>query len=104
MLPLYINSDTLIRLDRLKNPTDDSFVNNATVTFTLKDSSGANVTGAVAVSMAYVTSSDGRYEGLVANTVTLGDPQTEFDLEVTIVGTRTDFRKIRCVSKYRGSR
>jgi len=104
MLPIYINSDTIVRLDELQNPTDDSYVDAATVTFTLKDFAGAEVSGAVAISMTYVPGSNGRYEGLIAETVSLGLPGTEYDLEVTIESARTDFRKIRCVSQYRGVR
>lgn len=106
MLPIYIDSDTIIRLDQLRNPTTDGFVNDATVVFTLQDSDGVNVSGAVAVSMAYIAGSNGRYEGLVAGAgaVSVGVPGTEYDLLVTITSARTDFRKIRCVAAYRGVR
>lgn len=104
MLPLYIDSDTIIRLDQNQNPTDDAFVNDATVTFTLQDADGVNVAGAVDISMDYVAASDGRYEGLLQDTVDIGVPGTEFDLLVLIVSARTDFRKIRCVAGYRGVR
>lgn len=106
MEPIYIDSSTIIRMDQLRNPTTDAFVNDATLVFTLQDSAGSNVPGAVAVSMGYIAGSNGRYEGEVAGAgaVSVGIPGTEYDLLVTITSARTDLRKIRCVAQYRGVR
>jgi len=64
---LYVDNDNAIRLDRLKNALTDAFVNNATVSAQLKNAAGASVGSAV--TLTYVTASDGRYQGAVESSV-----------------------------------
>lgn len=53
--------------------TDEgTVINDATVAFTLKDSSGVAVSGASAITMGYVAGTSGNYRGILSNTVTAG--------------------------------
>jgi|LWDU01.1.fsa_nt_gi hypothetical protein len=62
MTTLYIENDSTVSVTNLKNTTTSAFVNNATVTFTLKDTAGTTVTGQTfPATMTYVAGSDGDY-------------------------------------------
>jgi hypothetical protein len=88
----------------MQNAATESYVNDATVTFTLVDSDGSNVAGAINVAMPYVAGSNGRYQGTLDSTVNLGSPGDEFDLEITAVsGALNGFRKVRCRADYKGA-
>ena len=92
------NANT-IRWAFMDQSTDGDYVNDATVTATLKvDSTNAVVSNFSSIALAYVASSNGRYVGSVAASVfpsslTLG---TDYRLEVsaTVSGTLVAFRKI----------
>lgn len=66
---LFILNDNDAILDKLHDGT--SFVNNATVTLTLKDKNGTTVVGVDGVALSYVAGSDGKYKATIASTVTL---------------------------------
>ena len=101
-LPLYISSDNLLQLDALKLAADDSYVNDATVTFTLKDADEAVVTGADTISMPYVASSNGRYQGTLQSTVSLEG--AKYYLEITATsGENVLFKRITCYATYKGA-
>ncbi len=104
MIALFIDSDNLVEWDELTNLATATYINDATMTFTLKDADGVAVSGAAGVSMSYVAASNGKYQGVIESTVDLGDPGDEFDLEITVSSTPQAFRKIRCVAQYKGSR
>jgi len=97
-LAIYVNSDTLIELSALKRSATDTYVNDATVTMTLKDVNGvALVTG---TSMAYVAGSNGKYQGTLQNTLTLTAGYKYF-LEITATrGTEVLFKRILCYAVY----
>ncbi len=82
MLTLYKSTDTLIRWDKMKNALTDEYVDDATVKMTLIDADGDNVTGAVDRPLAYVSGSDGRYDGTIPNEVDL-DVTAEYVLQIT---------------------
>jgi hypothetical protein len=99
MLTINVNSDNLIRWDRMSLASTGAFVNDAAVTFTVKDASGVVVSGATGV-MSYVAASDGRYEGILESTVILILGGTYY-LEVTATsGGANGFRRIECVAAY----
>lgn len=77
------SNDNVIEIKDLKNKATGSYLNSATVTFTLKDSSGNTVSGADTVSMTYVSSSDGVYRGTLADTVSLTQ-NALYTCEITI--------------------
>lgn len=68
----YIDNTILVTLSGLSDARDDSPVNDATVTATLLDTAGEEVTGETwPVALAYVADSDGDYRGVVSNAVEL---------------------------------
>jgi len=99
--PLFIDSDNLIRWDQMQNAATGAYVNDAVVTFTLRDVNAVAVSAATNVSMPYVAGSDGRYQGTLESTVDLGDPGTQYDLEITATsGALVGFRRVRCIAQY----
>jgi hypothetical protein len=98
---LAIGSDNLVRLDKLTNASTGAFVNNATVSYVLKDSTGTIIISST--SMPYVTASLGRYEGTIPYTTSL-TLNSQYTIEITATGAgSTIFRKLSCIAKYRSS-
>lgn len=96
-------SDNLVRLDALNNASTGAYVNNATVTFTLKDASGAVVAGLSAVAMPYVGGTNGRYEGTIPNGTALTS-NAAYTVEITATqGATVLFRKLSAIAIYRSS-
>lgn len=100
-LPLYIGEDLAIQMTGLLNAITNAYVNDATMTYTLKTAAGVAVTGASAVSMPYVAASSGNYRGTMDSSVsgTLTN-DTVYYLEISVSGSV--FRRIACVAQYRG--
>jgi len=102
---LHKGEDNAVQLRGLRN-TDDpaTFVDDGTLTFTLKDMDGDAVSGAENISMTYETDSDGVYVGLVQQSVSL-TIHTHYFLEVSMSdGTDTGFRRRRLWCNYHRSR
>lgn len=108
---LYIGQDNVvywgdrnIKDSGLYDTVTETFVNDATMAFTLKDSAGSAVSGASSVSMSYVTGTRGVYEGVLEDVVSLTAGSTYY-LEVTATGSsdRIGFRRIAYEAEYRGS-
>lgn len=69
---LYVGNDTVLEVRGLKNETTGGFLNAATVTATVVDAEGNQVTGqSWPLTLAYVTGSDGIYRATLAYTVGL---------------------------------
>lgn len=69
---IYIDSDNLLTLDALYDNAGASYVNDATVTVTLLDMAGSEVSGETwPVSLSYVSGSDGKYRGTLTDTLSL---------------------------------
>ncbi|MER9355555.1 hypothetical protein NKI61_19995 [Mesorhizobium sp. M0514] len=67
---VYVANTNVIELDGLKSAIEDEFVNDATVSVTVKDEAGAEVTGQTwPEAMAYVAVSDGLYRGIIEDGV-----------------------------------
>ena len=65
---LYTNNDNILTLIGLTNEVTGSYINDATVTVTVKDESDVVVDGgSFPVTMTYVTSSNGNYQGLLGS-------------------------------------
>ena len=88
-MPLYVRNDNSVYISGLRNSSDDSYVNDATVTFTVYDESSNQIAGAIGVSMPYVSASNGKYRGVMQSTADLivGNEYT-----TVIVSTNYDFR------------
>ncbi len=90
-ITLKRSNDNLIEWDDMDRATDDAYVNDASVTMTLKDSTGAAVTGATSLTMSYVSGSKGKYQGVIPYTVSL-TAGSAYTLEITAdSGTRHGF-------------
>lgn len=108
---LYIGQDNVvyagsryIKDSGVYDTVTETFLNDATVTFTLKDSSNVAVSGASGVSMSYVTGTRGVYEGVLEDGVSLTAGSTYY-LEITATGSgdRVGFRRIQYEAEYRGA-
>lgn len=108
---LYIGQDNVVfwgdrnlKDSGLYDTVSETFVNDATMTFTLKDSANAAVTLATSISMSYVTGTRGVYEGVLEDGVSLTSGSTYY-LEITATGSsdRIGFRRIEYEAEYRGS-
>jgi len=100
---ISIGSDNIVRLDVLTNASSGAYINNATVTYTLKDSTGAVVLSNQ--SMTYVAASNGRYEGTMPqSTTTTMAVNAQYTVEISATsGGLTLFRRLSCIAKYRGA-
>jgi len=67
-LILTQKNDQIIEIDGLQDALTLAYVNNAVATATLKDSTGASVTGLTGVTLSYVSGSNGKYRGQVEET------------------------------------
>lgn len=63
---LYVGNDMVVEVRNLAEEITGDSINDATVTCTLTDSAGANVTGMTwPLTLAYVAESDGTYRGTI---------------------------------------
>jgi len=102
---LYVLNSNQILLEGLQLSYAETYVNNATVTFTAyNDATGAAITGADGVSMSYQSASNGDYLGTMDDDAELTDGKT---VTVRVYGTLADGTKFRatlkCPVKARGS-
>lgn len=106
---LYINSDNLIEIDLLKLVLAGTYVNSGTVSWELQERDGTLITSG---SLTYVTSSTGRWVGVIDKSDVLSVAKggiivegTSYYLEVTIDNGSgvDDFRRIELVAKYHGT-
>lgn len=85
-------SDCLVEWAGMTETSDGAYINNATVTMTLYSSysrsestgavSGTPISGASSLSLTYVPSSNGTYQGVIPSTVTLS-LAVDYTLQVT---------------------
>jgi len=66
------DNDNVLQLAGLKNGIDELFINDATVTATINDSSGADIPGMTwPAAMTYISASDGSYQLLLDSALNL---------------------------------
>lgn len=69
---VYVANTNVIELAGLKDAVEGEFVNDATVTVTVKDGDGEEVAGQTwPATMGFVTDSDGLYRGIIEDDVEL---------------------------------
>ena len=69
---IYLNNDSLIELVGLKDTVLNTFINDATVTATIYDDTGTEVTGiSWPLTVPYVTSSNGEYRAVLDKAIEL---------------------------------
>ena len=62
----YIGSDNVLRLDIFRDEIEGEYLNSATVTATVRDLAGNEITGVSwPITLTYVASSNGRYQATV---------------------------------------
>ena len=99
---LYIGEDNLVYWGDPNVPNSGlydsytgAFINDATVTFTLKDSGGSAVSGATSVSMDYISGTRGCYIGVLEDGVSLTADATYYlEITATASGDRVGFRRL----------
>ncbi len=76
-LNLYLANDTLLQVEQLRDKSAaGGYLNAATVTATVKDRTGATVSGASAIPLTLVAGSvTGDYEGVIDDSVVLVEDQ-----------------------------
>ena len=90
-LTLFRFNDNTVFWDFMDLASDGSYVNNATVTMTLKNASDVNVTGAVDLAMTYVTGSNGQYQGVIPYNLgwdAVAPAGSGYHLVITATGTQ----------------
>ncbi len=93
---LRANSHNVITLDELKDEITDAYVNDATVTGRVQDLTGSDISGETwPITMAYVATSNGKYQGTFANTAALsiGTSYLVVVVATTTGGTVRTFRE-----------
>lgn len=103
---LFIDEDNLIEWDEMKDSSDDSYINNATGTWTLKTNVSNTPTTTIASgSIAYVTASSGKYQA----TIDAAAPSPALTLNATYwisvtvsSGARNGFRRDLFKAVYHG--
>ena len=74
----FVANTNVLDLIGLKDEIDDSFINSAVVTVTIKDTAGVAVTGQTwPLTMSYVAASDGVYRAFVSETIAF-IPKTKY--------------------------
>ena len=71
MSSLFVKNDNDVFLKGMRNPEDNSYVNDAVLTFTVYDDDCNVMSGADGVSMSYVAASNGVYRGVLESSVDL---------------------------------
>lgn len=70
MMVAFVANTNLLELRGLQTAIDEAYVNDATVTVTIKDDCGSNVTGqAWPAIMNYVSGSNGDYRAIISSAV-----------------------------------
>jgi len=70
MMVAFVANTNILELRGLQTAVDDAYVNNATVTVTIKDDCGSNVAGQTwPATMTYVSASNGDYRVIVSSAV-----------------------------------
>lgn len=102
-LRLYVSSDTDVHLYGLKDNRTKDYVNDAVVTFTLRDVS-ENVVGSVEdVAMDYQTGSKGHYIGVCSDSVALTNgAEYIVDVKAVASGGRNSLIRYRAKAVYAG--
>lgn len=83
---IYVDNDNIITLVGLKNKVSGAWINDATVTVTLQDEDGNEVSGqSWPATLSYVSSSNGNYRATLEDVLNLL-PDVEYTAEVTADG------------------
>lgn len=80
----FVGNTNLLEIRGLKSAVEGTFINDATVTVTVKNASGANVSGQTwPAAMSYVAASSGDYRAVIEDDAALMPRQT-YTAEITV--------------------
>lgn len=80
----FVGNTNLLEIRGLKSAVEGAFVNNATVTVTIKDANGNNVSGQTwPTTMSYVSASSGDYRAVIEDDAALLPRQT-YTAEISV--------------------
>lgn len=101
---LLIGNDQTLLVQSVYDEISESYINNATVTATIKKRDTTNVSGqSWPLTLSYVTDSNGNYRGNLSHDLELV-ARTKYVIEITIVsGSFQAFYKFERMADYRGS-
>jgi len=99
MIVLYVGSDNLVTVDKLRNERTGLYLNGASVHVEVRDAQLELVAGGEAVVLEYVAGSDGKYQGVLPYSLPL-TPGATYYLDVTSVGTNRRFDRLRATAQY----
>lgn len=72
MKVIYVGADNVLELQDFQNQVTSEYINDATVSVTLKDSASTNVTGeSWPLTMVYVAASNGKYRATLTDSLSL---------------------------------
>lgn len=91
---IYIGSDTDVAIKVLKDNRTGAAINDATVTFTVRDSGGDVVGGLENVAMDYLAASKGHYYGTIPSSTALAEGAT-YEVAISIVASSGRDRTVR---------
>lgn len=93
---IYVNEDRLIEWDGAHDSGSGTYLNTATVTAALKDSTGGVVTNASTIEFTCASTVLGIYRGVIPKTASITAGNMYY-LEITLTqGTYDGFRRIEC--------
>jgi hypothetical protein len=100
--PLYVGSTVTVEWRGLKRLSSGLYVNNATMTFILRNAELAVVVASTA--MTYIEGSQGNYRGVIPSSTPLieGDRYYLDVLVVDATGNLTLLRRLECTARYAG--
>lgn len=83
---LYVSNDNLLTVDELYDAVAAAYLNAATVTVTLVDEDGSEVTGqSWPTTLAYVAASNGKYRAVLEDALSLAKNQT-YTAQISVDG------------------
>lgn len=96
---LYVGSDTVLEVSKLANPVSGAYVNDATVSATLKDAAGATVIGqSFPLTLTYAGDGLGTYRGTLQDTLAVSENQWYTAEIIAIGGGLTRFWRHRMMA------
>jgi hypothetical protein len=98
-LLIYVDSDTLLTVDHLKDARTGQYVNTAEITASLLDASLQPVPEAQDLTLAYVVNSDGKYQGVIPSPLSL-TPGATYHIDVIIKAENRRHSRIRSRAIY----
>lgn len=102
MLPIYIDTTTLVTWDKMRDEQTEEYENSATVSAVLLDEDEVQVSGS-AITLSYVASSNGRYQGNFPAGLSLTLGAMYLAKLTAVSGSVECVRMVECRAQYAGA-